>query len=285
MKCLIDCDILVYECSYAGEYLDEETGEKVPRDFSVVKEAFDQKVKEIEDACWANEPSLFFLTGDEHLLGLVNKQRKRGGEELLEFVPNFRFEVAKSTPYKARKGTKPYHYHNLRAYILSQYEGVVAWGMEADDLLAVHQDKEGLTTIICSRDKDLRQVPGMFYSWECGPQPSFGPTQIDEMGTLELPKPSKITGTGLKFFYSQLITGDKVDSIPGLPKGGPVLAFKVLNDCSTEEEMYEKVSELYSERIGEGWEDYLDEQCQLLWMVRELDAEQRPIPFRPPKRR
>lgn len=286
IRCLIDCDILVYECAFAGEYTDEETGERVPKDFDTVKEVFEQRLREIEDECWANEPSVLFLTGDEKLLRLVNKQRKRKGENPLPWKPNFRFEAAKSTPYKARRSTKPYHFNNLRAYILSTYgeeQVVVAWGMEADDLLAIHQDSEGLTTTICSRDKDLRQVPGMFYSWECGPQPAFGPTRIDEVGTLELPKPTKVVGTGLKFFFAQMITGDSVDTIPGLPRGGPTLAYKLLSECETEEEMYEAVCTVYREKLGEAWEDYFQEQASLLWMVRGVDGEGRPIPYRPPE--
>ncbi len=107
----------MYEAAFAGEYLDEETGEKVPKDFSDVIEVFEQRVKEIEDACWANEPSLLFLTGDERLLSLENKRRRRSGEEALRFSPNFRISLAVTKPYKERKSRKPYHFHNLRAYI------------------------------------------------------------------------------------------------------------------------------------------------------------------------
>ncbi len=289
MKCLIDCDILCYEAAFAGEYLDEETGEKVPRDFSDVIEVFEQKVKEIEDECWANEPSLLLLTGDERLLRLENRQRKWDGQETLPWTPNFRIAAAKSKPYKARKSTKPYHFHNLRAYILSEYrekgQVVIAWGMEADDMLSILQDKEDLTTVICSRDKDLRMVPGMQYSWECGAQPGWGPTKVDELGDIDLPKPNKLVGTGLKFFFAQAITGDPVDTIPGLPRGGPALAYKTLAHCQTEEEMYYAVADLYEAKIGEGWEDYLEEQLALLWMVRSLDGDGRPVPYRPPERR
>ena len=283
MKCLIDGDILVYECAFAGEYVDEETGEKVAKPFDDVKEVFEQRLREIEDQCWANEPSHIFLTGDEHLLKMVNKERKRNGEEPLCYHPNFRIEVAKSVPYKNRKSTKPYHYHNLRAWIWATYSPTIAWGCEADDLLAVYQDTEEFTTIICSRDKDLRQVPGMQFSWECGAQPAWGPLRVEEVGELALPKPNKLVGSGLKFFFSQVITGDRVDTIPGLPRGGPTLAFKTLGGLSTEKEMYDAVARLYEEKLGEGWETYLEEQINLLWMVREMDEEGLPVLYRPPE--
>ena len=256
----------------------------MPKDFSDVVEVFEHRVKEIEDACWANEPSLLFLTGDKSLLRVVNKQRKRDGEEPLEYVPNFREQLAVTRAYKERKSSKPYHYYNLRAYIFQNYETVIAWGMEADDLLAVYQNPD-LSTIICSRDKDLRQVEGMTYSWECGQQAAFGPVAVDSIGTLELPKPNKVVGTGLKFFYAQAITGDPVDTIPGLPRGGPALAYKTLKDCETEEEMYDAVAALYEDKWGEEWEERMLEQLRLLYMVRELDEEGKPIMYVPPKER
>ena len=246
---------------------------------------FEQRLKEIEDECWANEPSLLFLTGDEKLLKLENRKRKRNGQEPLVFVPNFRFEVAKSTPYKSKRSSKPYHYNNLRAFIHQNLSPIIAWGCEADDYLAIYQTQaEPLTTVICSRDKDLRQVPGMQYSWECGNQAGWGPFNVNLIGEIDLPKPNKLVGHGLKFFFAQVIMGDSVDTIPGLPKGGPALAYKTLADCETEEDMYGAVEALYQLRIGEGWEDYLKEQMSLLWMVREMDEDGRPIPYQPPER-
>ena len=252
-------------------------------DFENAREVFDQRIKEIEDACWANELSTLYFTADERLIKSVNKQRKRDGEALLAFQPNFRLATAKTKAYKERKATRPLHYYNLRAYALQTYNCVVANGMEADDRLAIDQDIKEFTTIICSRDKDLRQVPGMQYSWECGQQAGWGPTKVEEIGSLELPKPNKIVGTGLKFFFAQSITGDPVDTIPGLPRGGPALAYKTLKDCETEREMYDAVAELYKKKWEDEWEERLLEQLHLLWMVRELDEEGNPVMYQPPK--
>ncbi len=245
--------------------------------FENVQEVFDQKVKEIEDACWANEPSVLYFTADEKLINAVNKQRVRDGEGRLEFKPNFRLELASTKPYKDRKSSRPLHYYNLRAYACHRYPCVVANGLEADDRLAMDQDIEGLTTIICSRDKDLLSVEGFHYTWECGKQPGWGPAKIDRIGTLSLPKPTKIEGTGLKFFCSQMITGDPVDTIPGLPRGGPALAYKTLKDCETEEELFKAVKSLYVEKFGELWRENMLEQGRLLHMVRGVDTEGRPV--------
>lgn len=136
------------------------------------------------------------------------------------------------------------------------------------------------TTIICSRDKDLKMVPGMHYSWECGRQPSFGPIEVDEIGEIKLVKEGKkIEGTGIKFFYSQAITGDSVDNIPGLPRGGPNMAFKALEKLYTEEELFKATYALYKEKFAENAIEKLREQLYLLWMIRELDDNGKPVMY------
>tara|TARA_B100000929_G_C15511743_1_gene421143 strand:- start:24595 stop:25452 length:858 start_codon:yes stop_codon:yes gene_type:complete len=283
MRCLLDADVLLYEAAFGGEYLDEETGEKVPRDFSQVSELFDQKVREIEEACWADEESKLFLTGNPFLAKLENRKRKREGLEPLSFPPNFRFEVAVSVPYKSTRSAKPYHYYNLLAYIYHAYSPIIAWGMEADDMLCIYQQRflKEQSTIICTRDKDLRMMEGWHYGWECANQAGYSPKLVDSIGELHLSERGKLTGTGLKFFYSQMITGDKVDCIPGLPRGGPVLAYKTLKDCETEVDMYRAVKALYEAK--EKTQGYFLEQAYLLWMVRELNEFGFPIMYKLPE--
>jgi 5'-3' exonuclease len=150
--------------------------------------------------------------------------------------------------------------------------------MEADDLICIdlyhdwfiYKDE---TTIACTRDKDLRMCPGMHYGWKCGKQEQFGPIFVDELGHLELSQgsPKKLKGTGLKFFYAQLITGDVVDNIPGLPKRGPAFAYKLLSECRSEVECFKAVKQAYEEVFGEVWENALREQTDLLWMIREIN--------------
>lgn len=273
MRCLLDADVLVYEIGFSGEYIDED-GEKQIRDFDFVAELLDQKIKEIEAECWADEPSILFLTNDLTLNKMWNKQRKRQGLEPVEYKPNFRIEVAKTKPYKGqRKQEKPFHRDNIRAYMLDNYDVRIANGMEADDLLAVEQTKAPpLTTIICTRDKDLRMVEGMHYGWPCGKQPQYGPKRVDKLGELHYDSgKNKLTGEGSKFFFAQLITGDQVDNIPGLPRGGPRLAHELLEGKSSEADMLRAVTERYADKLGDDWETYFREQVDLLWMCRELD--------------
>lgn len=280
----------MYEIGNSGQYIDPESGETVVNPFEKVAELLDQKIKEIEAETWANEPSVLYLTGDRKLTKSLNKKRKREGLPEVEFKPNFRFEEAKKKEYKAganRNKEKPFHYNNIREYMLANYECVVAEGFEADDLLSIHQRKriKELDTIICSRDKDLRITPGLHFSWQCGRQEQWGPVRVTELGELELKGGKKLVGNGLKFFYSQVIMGDTVDNIPGLPRGGPVLAFNTLNSCETEREMFDKVSELYKKVYGDTWREEMKEQMNLTWMVQELTDEGEPVLYVMPDQR
>lgn len=281
MQPLIDADVLRYEIGFSGEYLDD-NGEKAYREFDFVADLLDQKIKEICAEVWATEPPILFLTNDRRLHKKVNKELKKKGQEELEYQPNFRDAVAEKKEYKGnRKNEKPFHYDNLTAYIFAKYNVEVAVGMEADDLMSVYQFKrlDKLDTIICSRDKDLRITPGMHFGWACGRQQQFGPRKVEELGELELKGGKKLVGTGLKFFYSQVITGDTVDNYPGLPGGGPVLAYKSLHDCETEAQLFERVAGLYQGKYGDEWRAEMLEQCKLAWMVRELDEEGQPIMY------
>lgn len=154
-------------------------------------------------------------------------------------------------------------------------ETITVEGIEADDAMAIDAVRSRGDTIICSRDKDLRQVPGLLYSWELGRQPAFGPAPIDTIGTLQLTrekgKPAKLTGTGYKWFCAQLLIGDAVDNFGGAYRCGPVAAFDLLNEPTTAPGLLEKVVEEYKKRHPDNWEAMLLEQGQLAWIVRRYN--------------
>jgi 5'-3' exonuclease len=167
----------------------------------------------------------------------------------------------------------------------AKYNTITAEGMEADDLLAIEQTKRPEETIICTRDKDLRAVRGWHYGWELGNQPSFGPEFVEETGYIRLSSDRKsIKGTGLLFFYSQCLTGDKVDSIPGLEGCGPVKAFETLDGCVDSHDAFKRVLEAYRGVYGPDAEERLLEQGRLLWMTRELHEDGSPVLWELPNR-
>lgn len=253
MKPLIDLDMLLYEVASIGEWPKDEP----IKSFDYVKEIMDGKIKFIYEAVGGDEPPMLFLTGPT----------------------NFRNDVAKQKGYKiSRKDkVKPFHHANLKAYCQAAYDCFQMEGLEADDLMSIVQTKES-STVICTRDKDLRQVPGWHYGWECGKQPEFKLQLVDEEGSIELAGNRKsIKGTGMWFFYSQLLTGDVTDDIPGIDGVGAVKAYTLLSPCENLLDAFSVIVAEYAEAYGDDWEAMLTEQGQLLWMVRELDDDNQPV--------
>lgn len=250
MQPLVDGDIIRYEVGFAAEYAWSQIDDSCLPYFDFVEKILLSRLLEICNAVEATEPPIIYLTGDT----------------------NFRFEIATQKEYKGnrKKDSKPWHFNNITSYLRCMYDVRQKEGLEADDLMCIEQMKRLDETIICSRDKDLRQCEGWHYSWELGRQPSFGPIQTDEFGWIKLDEKKKIKGMGSKFFFSQCITGDVVDNIPGLLGRGPAYAFKLLEGCTTTLECLEAVRGAYREIHGDEADTRLLEQGQLLWMVREI---------------
>jgi 5'-3' exonuclease len=259
MKLAIDGDLVAYEAACAADTVDEGMER---RSFDWTIEYVDNLINRICEACEVDTPTYIFLTG-------------KG---------NFRYDIATVKPYKGnRKEDKPFYLPNVRKYLEVAWGAILVDNMEADDALAITAAKDGYKDfIIASRDKDLKQVPCIHYSWEMSKQPEWGPELVDEIGELNVEfvdkilrngEPSrqvkKISGTGLKWFYCQCITGDSTDNIPGLQGKGAVLAYELLNDAETEEDMFTRVLQAYEEKYAEDAAERLLEQGRLLWMCRE----------------
>ena len=261
MQPLIDADVLVYEIGAICQY--EEDDKIYPRSWNFVQKKLDEKIASICKAVGASKPPRLFLTNDSRLHKMVGKR-----EDIGEYVPNFREEVAVTKPYKGhRKNEKPLHTDNIKAYMYYQLGAEIAYGMEADDLLAINQAED---TVICTRDKDLRQVPGWHYGWKCGKQEEFPLTKYDEFGEIEfIPSSNKIVGGGYLFYATQMVTGDTVDNIPGLPLQGPAKAYQRLKECDTITKTFITLCRYYREVMGPDWRTYFKEQHQLLYMRRE----------------
>lgn len=141
---------------------------------------------------------------------------------------NFRREIAPS--YKAnRPDSRPTHWQAVREFLVTQHKAIICNGYEADDEMGIQQDKEKHTTVICSIDKDLHQIPGRHYNF--------------------VKKEARVVETeeGLKFLYLQSLIGDKSDNITGVAGIGPVKAAKALEGMYTELEWYEKCREMYND--------------------------------------
>lgn len=162
---------------------------------------------------------------------------------------NYRSEIATEQAYKGNRkdARKPVHYDSLREYLISKWGFTVVDGQEADDAMGIKayelpEDSSCIMTI----DKDLDMIRGWHYN--------FVKEDLYYVTEKE----------AIKNFYIQILTGDRVDNIPGIKGIGPVKAKKILENCTTEKSLFKAVSEKYDHDI-----DKLTERGRLLWIRRK----------------
>lgn len=279
---IIDADVLVYRIGFAGQ----DNIHSVLDNAGNVLETFASKAEandfvELLALQGAVQPRIETETipkSDEDVemmldVMISNITEGSGSTDYLCYLSgktNFRNEAAKYQEYKANRkdSVKPLHYDHIREYIQDNHPTVLSDNCEADDLCAMRlytgfvkaresKDKLDCGAILCSIDKDLLNVPGWHYNI----------THRD----IKWVKPSEAD----YHFASQLLTGDRVDNIPGLSffsdnkkKVGPATAKKMLGDAKTKEELGNAVEEAYMEFAGDDWEDKLNNTGLLLWMQR-----------------
>lgn len=116
---------------------------------------------------------------------------------------NFREELVDYYKMNRKDATKPHYYEDIRNYMMKHWNAEMQEGQEADDALSIAQwpvwkntiDK---TTCIATIDKDLLNTPGWNYNFVKKEMTFITEEQADLN------------------FYSQLISGDMTDNIPGL---------------------------------------------------------------------
>ena len=176
--------------------------------------------------------------------------------------------------YKANRNDqeRPVYLEPLREWLVVNWGASVTDGIEADDALGIAQtaanDKDH-STVICSLDKDLRQVPGYHYSWEIVGTSSLG-KQWKKDALLSFVNPQE----GMFNFYWQMIMGDRADNIPGFDGKMRATVPKFLNGhyelmqtLETEQELFDYVYTLY-QNVGTPTQQMLiNGAC--LWVQRE----------------
>jgi len=162
---------------------------------------------------------------------------------------NYRIEIATEQAYKGnrKEARRPEHYDSLREYLISKWDFELIDGQEADDAMGIKayelpEDSSCIMTI----DKDLDMIRGWHYNF----------VKRDMYHVTE--------EAAIRNFYIQLLTGDRVDNIPGLKGIGPVKATKILENCTTENSLFKAVSEKYNHDI-----DKITERGRLLWIRRK----------------
>lgn len=244
----------------------------------------------------------------QRVLSIVESRRRQAGAAFVNMhltvgLKSGRKEMATVEPYqeKRNKTSNPelaYRVEQIRASLATKcgthYGPVVSHLIEADDNLRMYQirqiAKHGVeSSVMDSGDKDLwftdgwhMNDAGTFYLVD-----GFGHTEYREVGNV---KP-KLVGEGTSWFWHQMIMGDAVDNIPGLPKldnstmdeyfplkkgkrkagssaCGEAKAVGLLKDVTTELEAMQRVCDAYNKYWGAKAKEMFVEQAFLLWIRR-----------------
>lgn len=153
---------------------------------------------------------------------LVDAVKADDGIVALTTTHCFRYQLLPT--YKANRsgGHRPAHLADLQRLVQEKRPfGVLAVkGLEADDICGISSgqlQKAGLREpVIVSIDKDMRQVPGLTYSWR-DPSPHVYEVTEEEADRAHL---------------YQTLVGDMVDNYTGCPGIGKVRATKLLDECA-----------------------------------------------------
>lgn len=282
MKVLIDGDIFRYRCAFAAErskYLVELTnpsGHKEYKTFEAKKEAdiysssASKGIIGVSTFVWSRKD----LQPLENCLQIVKSSLENTLNDIQERFPDeklyyrvwlsgktcFRDKLAVTKPYKGNRldTPKPTYYKDVGAYLCEHWGAIYTEDIEADDAIgiaAMEAKEKGMEYIIVTNDKDLRQIPGPHYDW------------IEKQYGAVSPKEAKFQ------LFTQILSGDATDNIPGLEGVGPAKAAKILEGSQSPEEMVDRVVASYEDREGTrpggDWRGYLKEQWALVYILKK----------------
>ena len=179
MSLLIDADYIVYKCCAAAE-TEIDWGDDVIVVSSRFSEAYDKVQRE-----------LFNIATD---LGCFD-------DSILFFTDSVNFRKRIDSAYKGhRNRKKPCGYRRVINKLKEDYQVIVMPELEADDALGIYATKEQ-GHIICSPDKDMRQIPGDLYDLSTG--------------VVTITKEE-----GDRWHLIQTLAGDQTDGYSGVPGFG-----------------------------------------------------------------
>ncbi len=204
----------------------------------------------VELSCDSIIKAILAATNAERYVGVFSSKGK-----------TFRHELYKYAEYKGNRPPRPEWFvfwePVIVEYMTTKWKFFTTDWMEADDIVAGISTicrKELFEPIICTPDKDLKQIPGLHFDYKHMDNKVF---DIDE-NTADLE------------FWMSMLTGDTSDNVKALPGLGPVKAkaiLKPLADASTIERSH-AVKQKYLEAFGDYYGPIIfDETLLALMMV------------------
>lgn len=234
-----------------------------------------QNVEEMHLAIDTFLENIFLMTGADMYFGALAGNTKC-----------FRYDRYRVKEYKGNRPTEVQEHMKFWKPVIMDYltekwkftnAGFVrtTWGLvtiEADDTIntaALFLQKQNLEFIICSPDKDLKQIPGRHYDYK---------TSI----FCDVTEPQSHYN-----FFRLMLEGDDADAIAGIPGFGPKKAqekLKPLLEVNAERIAYEElVKSLYHRHFGTYYGDIIYKETHdtisLIW-DQELDIQIQSVPVK-----
>ena len=214
---------------------------------------------------------------------------------------NFRDDLVDDYKANRKEEDRPVNLAWAKRFAIKQLNAHFKKGMEADDLIGIH-NKEG--RVIWSLDKDLRQLPGEHLD-----DTTMEVIDITKEGRLEHKKwltengnkRQKIYFEGDLGLYYQMLVGDNTDNIlgcaarkPVTTKSGPnkgkvnikrvgvgsMAAYKLIitaimykGELTPSQAALNAVIKEYQKIWGNDWQEHLETQANLLYMVRLMKGD------------
>jgi hypothetical protein len=197
---------------------------------------------------------------------------------------NFRDQLVDDYKANRKDIERPIYLAWAKGMCMEELGAEFVKGLEADDLLGIHQTDN---TVLWSLDKDLRQVPGKHLN-----SATRRVVVVSEFGDLYMEGKKVRFNGGIGLFF-QMLVGDTADYIVGCGKReqtkvktgknagrmvfrrkglGPVAGYNLLKDCKDLEEARVIVGCEYFKRFRSDWQEVLETQANLLFMVREVEG-------------
>lgn len=243
---LIDLDIILYRCGFAADsQMKKEALEAEP---DATPERVAEMLKEVD----------YFWIARYNANTVMTNLTEKFTEPYHAYIQgegNFREQLASLKPYKGNRDPnhKPKYYKELGQFLIDEWKAEIVTGQESDDAIGIYQCNAGpMSTVICSIDKDMDQIPGYHFNWV-----------KDSLYTVEEDQADKM-------LFWQMLVGDTVDNIPGITGIGPKRASKIIDDCHSLAALQHAVREQYAKQYGPTWESAYYEVGNLLYIRRQI---------------
>lgn len=256
MHFLIDADSLIYKAGCSNEtrsYL-VCSGENIITTFKYKKEAVEfvdgDETLSIEFHKEAGPLANSLSNLDKKMVSILENPRCTSHKAYIGGGKNFRYDIDPNYKGQRDPSTRPLHEKQIRKHLVEHWDAEVISDIEVDDHVSVLALQDPNVNVIVTIDKDLDNTPGWHYNYD------------KEIGRYITPGEADLN------FYRQLLSGDPTDNIKGIKGIGTLTAKDMLPHELTPERLCSIAWRAYEEK-GYSWE-YMVQQGQLLWMLREF---------------